>query len=78
MVLLMSFVNSFKVFKEIYQLYGAYPAPGIYMLQHYMNNQFMSLNMQKLCTAAYLLFLALSVLLLFLFYAQKRITDTYQ
>lgn len=76
-VLLMSIVNSFKVFKEVYQLYGAYPVSGIYMLQHYMNNQFTSLNMQKLCTAAYLLFLAVSVILLLLFYGQKRITDTY-
>lgn len=76
-VLLMSIVNSFKVFKEIYQLYGAYPVPGIYMLQHYMNNQFTSLNMQKLCTAAYLVFLAVSVILLVLFYFQKRVTDTY-
>lgn len=74
-VLLMSIVNSFKVFKEIYQLYGAYPVPGIYMLQHYMNNQFTSLNMQKLCTAAYVLFLAISVLLLIFFYFQKRVTD---
>ena len=50
-------VNSFKVFKEVYMLYGAYPSSSIYMLQHYMNNQFFSLNMQKLTSAAYILFL---------------------
>ncbi len=77
-VLLMSIVNSFKVFKEIYQLYGAYPTPDIYMLQHYMNNQFSALNMQKLCTAAYLLFLFVSIVLLIIFYLQKKLTDTYQ
>lgn len=77
-VLLMSIVNSFKVFKEVYLLYGAYPNPDIYMLQHYMNNQFLSLNMQKLSSAAYLLFLVMGAVLLVLFYAQKRVTDAYQ
>ena len=77
-VLLMSIVNNFKVYKEVYMLYGAYPSPGIYMLQHYMNNQFLSLNMQKLCSAAYILFLVIGVVLLILFYAQKRVTDAYQ
>ena len=77
-VLLMSIVNNFKVFKEVYMLYGAYPSPDIYMLQHYMNNQFISLNMQKLSSAAYILFLVLGALLLLVFYAQKRVTDAYQ
>ena len=77
-VLLMSIVNSFKVFKEVYLLYGSYPSPDIYMLQHYMNNQFLSLNMQKLSSAAYLMFLVIGVVLLILFYAQKRVTDACQ
>ena len=77
-VLLMSIVNSFKMFKEVYMLYGAYPSPDIYMLQHYMNNQFLSLNMQKLSSAAYILFLVIGVVLLIVFYAQKRVTDAYQ
>lgn len=77
-VLLMSIVNSFKVFKEVYMLYGAYPSPDIYMLQHYMNNQFLSLNMQKLSSAAYILFLVIGIVLLIVFYAQKRVTDAYQ
>ena len=59
-------------------LYGAYPDPDIYMLQHYMNNQFLSLNMQKLSSAAYILFLVIGILLLIVFYAQKRVTDAYQ
>jgi multiple sugar transport system permease protein len=76
-VLLMSIINSFKVFKEIYLLYGTYPTPSIYMLQHYMNNQFLSLNMQKLTSAAYLVFFGIGIIFIILFYAQKRITDTY-
>ena len=76
-VLLMSIVNSFKVFKEIYLLYGAYPTKDIYMLQHYMNNQFQSLNIQKLSSAAYIMFLVISMVLIILFYAQKKISDSY-
>ncbi len=77
-VLLMSVVNSFKVFKEIYMLYGPYPGTGVYMLQHYMNNQFQSLSLPQLCSAAYILFLAVSLVLLAVFRLQKRVTDTYQ
>ena len=77
-VLLMSIVNSFKVFKEIYMLYGAYPGTDIYMLQHYMNNQFQALKLSKLCSAAYILFLVISLVLLVLFRLQKRVTDEYQ
>lgn len=76
-VLLMSIVNSFKSFKEVYMLYGPYPTPEVYMLQHYMNNQFQALNMQKLSSAAYILFLVLGILLLLVFYGQKKVTDNY-
>ena len=77
-VLLMSIVNSFKVFKEVYMLYGSYPSPDIYMLQHYMNNQFAAMNMQKLSAAAYIMFLVIGLALLAVFYAQKRVTDSFQ
>ncbi len=77
-VLLMSVVNSFKVFKEIYMLYGPYPSTGVYTLQHYMNNQFQALNLPQLCSAAYILFLAVSMVLLVVFRLQKRVTDAYQ
>ncbi|WP_217957714.1 carbohydrate ABC transporter permease [Acutalibacter muris] len=77
-VLLMSIVNSFKVFKEVYMLYGSYPSPEIYMLQHYMNNQFAAMNMQKLSATAYIMFLVIGLALLTVFYAQKRVTDSFQ
>lgn len=77
-VLLMSIVNSFKVFKEVYLLYGNYPNPKIYMLQHYMNNQFLMSNMQKLSSAAYILFLLISLILLAVWHAQKRVADNLQ
>lgn len=77
-VLLMSIVNSFRVFKEVYILYGGYPSTDIYMLQHYMNNQFLSLSMQKLASAAYIMFLVIGTVLFVLYKAQKKLTDRYQ
>lgn len=74
-VLLMSIVNSFKAFKEIYMLYGAYPTPSIYMLQHYMNNQFTAMNMQKLAASAWVMFVVLGTLLWIIYKIQCRVTD---
>jgi len=54
-VVLMSIINTFKVFRETYLIAGDYPHDRIYMLQHYMNNMFMSLDVQKLTAAAALM-----------------------
>lgn len=51
-VVLMSIINSFKVFRETYLIAGDYPHDQIYLLQHYMNNMFLSLDIQKLTAAA--------------------------
>lgn len=55
LVLIMSIINSFKVFKEIYLITGSYPHESIYTLQHFMNNMFASLNYPKLTTATIIL-----------------------
>jgi multiple sugar transport system permease protein len=49
---ILSIINSFKIFREIYLLTGEYPVGSMYMLQHYMNNTFSSADYQKLSTAA--------------------------
>lgn len=51
LVLIMSLINSFKVFREIYMITGNYPHDSIYTLQHFMNNMFASLNYPRLTTA---------------------------
>jgi len=62
LVTIMSIINSFKVFKEIYLLTGSYPYESIYMLQHFMNNMFYSLNYPKLTTATSILVLIITIL----------------
>ena len=65
---ILSMINSFKVFREVYLLTGDYPVGSLYMLQHYMNNTFASADYQKLSTAAiYMSFIMIVVIgLLFL------------
>ena len=53
-VLILSIINSFKVFREVYLLTGDHPVSKMYMLQHFMNNTFKSLDYQKLSAAAVL------------------------
>ena len=66
-VTILSIINSFKVFREIYLLTGNYPYDGLYMLQHFMNNMFSKLNYQALSAAAILLALVIIVLIAILF-----------
>ncbi len=60
---ILSMINSFKVFREVYMLTGDYPVGALYMLQHYMNNTFASADYQKLSTAAiYMSFIMIAVI----------------
>ena len=66
-VTIMSLINSFKVFREIYLLTGDYPYESLYMLQHYMNNMFAALDYQKLSAAAIMMSIVMIVLVGLLF-----------
>ncbi len=61
-VAIMSLINSFKVFREIYLMTGDYPYSSLYMMQHFMNNTFASLDYQKLSSAAIIMFIVVSAL----------------
>lgn len=74
-VFIMSFVNSFKVFREIYFVYGGYPAEGMYLLQHFMNSTLLSLNYQKLVSAVYVLTLLVAVVVVAALKMEKRISQ---
>ena len=51
-VMILSLINSFKIFREVYLLTGEHPLAKLYMLQHFMNNTFNSFDYQKLSAAA--------------------------
>ena len=65
-------INSFKVFREVYLLTGDYPYDGLYMLQHFMNNTFNSLDYQKLSAAAVVMALFMVALIAVMFYAEDK------
>jgi len=62
-VLILSLINSFKIFREVYLLTGNYPYDKLYMLQHFMNNTFNKLDYQKLSAAA-VLFAAVMIVIM--------------
>lgn len=51
-ITVLSFLNSFKVFRESYLVAGAYPHESMYMLQHLFNNWFTYLDLDKMAAAA--------------------------
>ena len=72
-VTILSIISSFKMFREVYLLTGEYPFESMYLLQHFMNNTFNSLDYQKLSSAAVLLAAVMIVLMAILFAIERWI-----
>ncbi len=70
-VFVMSVINSFKSYREAFLLGGKHPHDSIYLLQHFLNNNFENLNYQRLSVAAVMLF-AIIFALVALFYALQN------
>lgn len=71
-VFVISVVNCFKSFREAFLLGGKNPHESIYMLQHFMNNNFESLNYQRLSVAAVLTFVLIFAMVALLFRLKER------
>lgn len=71
-VTIMSLISSFKVFREIYLLSSDHPVDSLYMLQHFMNNTFNSLDYQKLSAAAILMSIVMVVIIGILFITENK------
>ena len=66
-VTILSLINSFKIFREVYLLAGNYPYETLYTLQHFMNNMFNALDYQKLSAAALIMAVFMIALIALLF-----------
>lgn len=66
-IVILSFLNSFKVFREAYLVAGNYPQEQIYLLQHVFNNWFTELSVDKMAAGSVLL---CGVLILFVWLLQ--------
>ena len=73
MVFVLCWINSFKIFKEVYFIGGAYPDEAVYTLQNYMNNMFSKLNYQNVTTAAYIFALIVFAIFAALYILQRRL-----
>ena len=51
-IVILSFLNSFKIYREAYLVAGSYPQEDIYLLQHLFNNWFVNLEFDKMAAAA--------------------------
>ena len=71
-VLILSLINSFKIFREVYLLTGDHPYSKLYMLQHFMNNTFNNVDYQKLSAAAILFALVMIVVMAVLMAADNK------
>ena len=71
-VTILSLINSMKIFREVYLLTGKYPYDGLYLLQHFMNNTFKSLDYQKLSAAAMIMSLVMVVIIGALFIIDNK------
>lgn len=65
-VVILSVLNSFKAFREVYMVAGSYPQENIYLLQHVFNNWFQTLSMDKMAAASVLLSVIIAVFVLLL------------
>ena len=71
-VTILSLINSFKVFREIYLLTSGYPYDPLYFLQTFMNNTFGSLDYQKLSAAAIIMAIAMIIIIGALFLVENH------
>lgn len=69
---IMSLINSFKIFREIYLLTGDYPFDSLYMLQHFMNNAFTHLDYSKLSAGAIVMCIGMILIVGGLFYFETK------
>lgn len=74
-VTILSLINSMKIFREVYLLTGKYPYDGLYLLQHFMNNTFESMDYQKLSAAALILAAVMVVVIGLLFLVDGKLGE---
>jgi multiple sugar transport system permease protein len=72
---IMSLINSFKIFREVYLLTGDYPYDALYLLQHYMNNMFTKLQYQRLSSAAVVICIIMAIIIGILLFVDSRLSD---
>ena len=71
--LVVTLINSYKLFREAYMIGGNYPHESIYMIQHFINNNLHALNYHRLAAASVLILIVTLVVIFLLFLFQRRV-----
>lgn len=64
--IVLSLINSFKVFREAYLVAGSYPDESMYLLQHIFNNWFQSMEVSRMSAGAVSMSIVMVALIIFL------------
>lgn len=67
----MELIYSFKIFREVFALFGDYPNTNVYFLQNFINNNYYNLNYPRLSAASIVLSLFI-IIVLFIFFCFER------
>lgn len=70
-VFLMEIIYSFKIFREVFALFGNYPNENVYFLQNFINNNYYNLNYPRLSSASIILSVFM-IIILFAFFIFER------
>ncbi len=65
-LMVLSFLNSFKIYREAYLVAGSYPHESMYLLQHLFNNWFVNLEFDKMAAASVCIGIVLFASIMFL------------
>lgn len=68
----LSVMNSLKIYRESFLLYGNYPDESVYMLQNYLYNHFRKLNYQNISTSAVFFAVAVYAFVAVIFALEKK------
>lgn len=71
-VFLMEIIYSFKIFREVFALFGNYPNENVYFLHNFINNNYYNLNYPRLSSASIILSLFIIIILLAFFIFERR------
>ena len=68
-------INSFKSYREAFLLGGRHPHESIYLLQHFLNNNFENLNYGRLAVASVMTALPIVLVAVFVLLQGKRLCE---
>lgn len=71
-VFLMEIIYSFKIFREVFALFGEYPNENVYFLQNFINNNYYNLNYPRLSSASVILSVFIVAVLLVFFVFERK------